>query len=65
MVKGEVFLVKPKHQNRLSQQREHVYGAQSLTERRLLCESTFIPIKRQTSILKMAERKVFLMKPKH
>ena len=32
---------------------------------RLLCESTFIPIEGWTSLLKMAIREVFLMKPKH
>ena len=32
---------------------------------RLLSASRFIPIERQTSILKMVESVVFLMKPKH
>ena len=60
----QVFLLKPKHQNHLSQLGECDYGAQSWRESRLLCESLFIPIQRQTSILKMVEREVFLMKPK-
>ena len=34
-------------------------------ERRLLCESKFIPIESRTSILQMAIRDVFVMKPKH
>ena len=65
MVERKVFIMKPRQQKRLSQQGEHVYSAQSQQERRLLCESMFIPIKRRTSILKMEEKQVFLMKPKH
>ena len=65
IVERKVFLTKPKHSNRLSQQIELVYNAQSCIERRLLCESAFIPIKRRTSILKILEREVFPMKPKH
>ena len=61
----EVILMKPKHQYHLSEREECVYDAQSWKERRLLCESTFIPIERWTSILKMAIKEVFLMKPKH
>ena len=38
---------------------------QSLKERRLLHESVFIQIERQILILKMVEREVILMKPKH
>ena len=34
-------------------------------KRRLLCESMFILIEKRTSILKMVEKQVFLMKPKH
>ena len=63
--KKQVFLVKPKHQNCLSQRGEYDYGAQSRKERRLLCESMFKPIERRTLILKMVERKAFPMKPKH
>ena len=65
MVEGDVFLMKPKHQNHLSQEGECVYNAQSRKEMRLLCESLFIPIERRTSILQMVEREVFLLKPKH
>ena len=61
----DVFLRKPKHQYHLSHQGECVYDAQSWKERRLPCESMFIPIKRRTSKLKMVIRQVFLMKPKH
>ena len=63
MVEREVFLTKPRHQYHLSQRGECVYGAQSWNERRLLCESVFIPIEKQALILKMAEGEVFLMKP--
>ena len=65
MVEREVFLTKPRHQYHLSQWGECVYGAQSWNERRLLCESVFIPIEKQALILKMAEGEVFLMKPTH
>ena len=34
-------------------------------KKRLLCESMFIPIDWWTSIPKMVEREVILMKPKH
>ena len=61
----EDFLMKPKHQYQLSDRGECVYDAQSWKERRLLCESMFIPIERRTSILKMVIREVFLMKQKH
>ena len=44
---------------------EWIYDAQSLKERRLLCESVFIPIEKWTLILKMAEREVFLIKQRH
>ena len=64
MAERKVFLMKPKHQYHLSQWGECVYGAQSWNKSRLLCKSMFIPIKIQTSILKMRERDVFLMKPK-
>ena len=37
-----------------------MFGGQSLRERRFLCESVFIPIGRQTLILKMVEREVLL-----
>ena len=55
----------PKQQNRLSQQGECVYIAQSWKEKRLLCESMFIPIEKRTWILKIVKREVFLTKPKH
>ena len=61
----EVFLMNPKHQYHLSLWGECVYDAQSWKERRLLCESKFIPIERWTSILKMVIREVFVVKPKH
>ena len=65
MAEIEVFLMKPKHQNNLSQWGECVYGAQSWNEGILLCESMSILIERRTSILKMVEKEVFLMKQKH
>ena len=34
-------------------------------KKKLLCESMSIPIERQTPIIKMVEREVFLMKPNH
>ena len=57
--------MKPKHQNYLSQQGECDYGAKWWKKKRLLCESMFIPIERKTWILKMVDKQVFLMKPKH
>ena len=65
VVEIEVFLIVPKHQNRLSQQWVCVYYAQPWKERRLLCESMFIPVERRTLILNMAEREVFLIIPRH
>ena len=65
MVEKKVFPMKPKHWNHLSQWGECVYDAQSLKERRLLCESMFIAIERRTSTLKLVIREAFLMKPKH
>ena len=50
---------------RLSQWGEWISSTQSLKEERLLCESMLIPIKKWTLILKMADREVFLIKPKH
>ena len=49
----------------LSKWGEWICGAQSIKERRLLCESVFIPFERWTLILKLAEREVVLMKLKH
>ena len=42
VVGKEVFLLKPKLQNQSSQRREHVNGAKSQKEKRLLCESVFV-----------------------
>ena len=55
----KAFLMKPKHQCHSSQWGERVYGAQSCKERRLLCESMFVPIGKQTLILKMVGTKAF------
>ena len=63
-VESEVFL-KSKHQYHLSQREECFYGAQSWKERRLLCESMFIPNDGRTLIIKIVEREVFFMEPKH
>ena len=55
----EVSLMKPKHQYHLSQRGERVYDAQSWKERRLLCESMFIPSERRASILKIGNKSSF------
>ena len=49
----------------LSQWGGWIYGAKSLKEMRLLCESVLILSEGWTLILKIVERKVFIMKPKH
>ena len=65
MVERDVFLMKPKHECHLSQWGECVYDAQSQKEKRLLCETIFVEIGQRTVILKMVEKEVFLVKPKH
>ena len=45
----------------LTKRGECVYDAQSWKERRLFCESMFIAIERQTSILKLVIREAFLI----
>ena len=65
LVLKDVFLRKPKLQYHLCQYGEYVYGAQSWKERRLLHESMYIQICEWTLILKMVEREVFLVGPKH
>ena len=65
MVEWKGFLTKPKHQCHSSQRGEWVYGARSWKESRLLCESVFVPISKQILILKMVERRAFILKPKH
>ena len=64
MVKRKVFLKKLRHQYHLSQREEWIYGAQSVKERRLLCESMLIQIEIWTLVLRMVEGEVFVMKPK-
>ena len=59
MVEKEVSPLKPKHQYYLPLWGECVYGTQPWKEMRLLCESMFIPIERQTLVFKMVEREVF------
>ena len=59
------FSYKTKVSIHLSQWVEWIYGAQSLKEKRLLCQFVFIPIERWISIQKEVDRKVFLMEPKH
>ena len=59
MVEKQVFLMKPKHQNHLSQWVGMVYGAQSWTKKRLLCESMFVPIEKWTLILKNGGKRSF------
>ena len=58
----EVLLMNLKHQYHLPQWEECVYGAQSWKDRKLLCESMFIPIERWTLNLKMVIGGAFLMK---
>ena len=65
MVEWKAFILKPKHGCQSSQWGEWVCGAQSWKEGRLLCESVFVPVGKQTLILKMVERKAFLMKLMH
>ena len=59
------FFGKTKASIHLSKWGEWLWGAQSLIEKRLSCESVFILINWQTLIVKMVEWKAFLMKPKH
>ena len=61
----EVSLMNPKNQYRQSHRGECVSDAESRRERRLSCESMFIPIEIRTSILKLVIRGVFITKPKH
>ena len=65
MVEREIFLMKPRIQYHLSEWGEWTCSAQSLKERRLLCESKFIQIERWTLVLQKVEREVFVTKPKH
>ena len=59
------FFYETKASIRSSQWVKWIYGAQSLKERRLLCDFIFIPTKIRTLILKNVERKIFLLKSKH
>ena len=65
MAEKNVFPRKPKRQYHLSQWGESVYVAQSWNEIGLLYELVCIPIEKETLILKMVQREVFLRKPKH
>ena len=65
IVEREVSLLKLSHQYHLSQWGVCVYGPQSRKKKTLSCEFVFNPIEKRTLILKMIEREVFLMKPKH
>ena len=65
MLEIKVFLMKPKHQYHLPQWGQCVYHAQSRNKKRLLYKSVFVQTELCTLILKMVERDVFLMKPKH
>ena len=64
MVGSEVFLMKQKHQF-IYPNEGNEFMVLNDWERRLLCKSVFIPIERWTLILKLIEREIFLMKPKH
>ena len=60
MMEREAFLMKwTKQQCNLSQWGQWVYGAQSWKERKLLCESLFVPIEKSTSTLKKDEKRRF------
>ena len=58
------FSYETKASTHLSQWGEWNYGAQSLKERRLLCESMLILVKRLALFQKLVERDVFLIKLK-
>ena len=64
MMELNVFLMKPKQQCHLSQWVKEVYGPRSRNEGRLLCESIFVLIDRQTLILKYGWNKSFLNETK-
>ena len=55
----EAFLMKSKHQCHSSQYRKCVYGALLWKQRRLLCESMFVPINKWTLTLKNNGKKSF------
>ena len=59
------FSYETKDPYHLSKWGEWIFGAQSLKEMRLLCESVFIQIEIRVLILKLAEREIFLTKPKN
>ena len=59
IMEKEAFLMEPKHQCHLSQWGEWVYVAQSWKEKRLLCESVFVPIDKWTLALKNDGKKTF------
>ena len=52
MMESEAFSTKPKHQCHLSWWVGQAYGAQAWKEKRLLCESVFVPIDKWTLIVK-------------
>ena len=59
------FSYETKASKYFTQRGECDYGAQSWKEWWLFCEFMFIPIERQTPILKMVEIEVSPSKPKH
>ena len=64
IIERKPFLIRPKHQCHLSQEGEWVYSAQPYKEKRLLCESVFIPIDRWTLILKNGRNGSFFYETK-
>ena len=63
IVERDAFLMKPKHEYHLSEWEERVYMPNH-EKKGLLCESVFVQIDERTLVLKVVERKVFLLKPK-
>ena len=59
MMEKDAFLIKQRHQCRLSQWVEWLYGAQSWKEKRLLCESMPILIKKELWFQKNGGKKCY------
>ena len=65
MVESEAFFMNPKHKCHLSHWVKWAYGSQKWNEKRLLCESMFVPFDKRILILKIVESGAYFMKPKH
>ena len=64
MVGRKSFLTELKHQCHLFYWGEKVYGAHSWKDKRLLCESIFVPINKWTLTLKNGMIRSFSYEPK-